>query len=561
MAILHSLEIKNFRGIKEFNHEFYNNRLVCLVGRGDSGKTTILDAISYVLSSSWNITFYDSDFYNCDIETPIEIIANLIDIPDFLLKDKYGFQIRGFNKDSGIIEDEIGENSEPAVSIRLAVDSELEPSWTLINNRTEPINITASARAKLNSFLISDYTDNHFSWGKGKPLYSLLKLELEKETSEDKNVILDALREAKTKIDDNSFDDFDKVIEKVVIASKEFGVKLTDTNTTIDFKDISIKDNRVCLHDSQIPLRQKGKGSKRLVSMSIQSLISEIGGIVMIDEIEQGLEPDRVKNLIRSLERKRQGQIFITSHSQNVIEELDASNLYIVNNDDGICTLIECNEEFQSLVRACPEAIYANKVIVCEGKTELGLCRAIDENRILQGLSSFSENGVVYTLGEGNNFTGRAERLFNLSKKVCVFCDSDVDDKLAPTKDELKGFDIPIFDCDEGLAIEQQLFNDMNWEGIQDIVKYLLKEMSLDSVSQSVNSKYDGELANDWLNNDEDAKRIALGLASKSNKNGWFKRIDHGEVIGNVFYKNREVITETKLFSIIDGISNWIDSE
>lgn len=561
MAILHSLEINNFRGIKEFKHDFYKNRLVCFVGRGDSGKTTILDAISFVLSSNWNITFYDSDFYKCDIEKPIEIIANLIDIPDSLLKDKYGLQIRGFNKDSGLLEDEIGVDSEPAISIKLCVDSELEPSWTLINSRNEPLHITASARAKLNSFLISDYTDNHFSWGKGKPLYSLLKLELEKESKEDKNVILDALREAKAKIDENSFDDFDKVVEKVVNSSKDFGVKLEDTNTTIDFKDISIKDNRVCLHDNQIPFRQKGKGSKRLVSMSIQSLISEIGGIVMIDEIEQGLEPDRVKNLTRSLERKRQGQIFITSHSQNVIEELDASNLYMVNNDDGICSLVECNEEFQSILRACPEAIYASRVIVCEGKTELGICRAMDEYRILQGLPSFSENGVVYTLGEGNNFTIRAERLLRLNKKVCVFCDSDVDHKLTPTKDELKALDIPIFDCNEGLAIEQQLFNDMNWEGIQDIMKYLLQEMTLDSITQSVNSKYEGELSKDWLNQDEMATRTALGITSKSNKNSWFKRIDHGEAIGNIFYQNIGNLTKTKFFSILDGIYNWVDSE
>ncbi|NLC31410.1 MAG: ATP-binding protein, partial [Candidatus Moranbacteria bacterium] len=43
MAILHSLEIKNFRGIKDFKQEFFQEKLVCLVGRGDSGKSTILD--------------------------------------------------------------------------------------------------------------------------------------------------------------------------------------------------------------------------------------------------------------------------------------------------------------------------------------------------------------------------------------------------------------------------------------------------------------------------------------------------------------------------------------
>ncbi|KOH43484.1 ATP-dependent nuclease [Sunxiuqinia dokdonensis] len=561
MALLHSLEIKNFRGIKEFHHQFFPNKFICLVGRGDSGKTTILDAISYVLSSNWNITLYDSDFYNCDIKNPIEILATLIDLPETLLKGKYGFQIRGFNLETRFIEDEISEKSEPAITIRLFIDKELEPSWTLINGRNEPIPITANARAKLNSFLISDYTDNHFSWGKGRPLYSLLKLELDHETAEEKNIILEALREAKTKIDENSFEDFRNVIEKVVKASKDFGIKLSDANTTIDFRDISIKDNRVCLHDAQIPFRQKGKGSKRLLSMSIQSLIAAAGGIVLVDEVEQGLEPDRIKNLIRSLQKKRRGQIFMTTHSQNVIEELEASNIYLAKNESGVCSLTVCNEEFQSIVRACPEAMYAKKVIVCEGKTELGICRAVDEYRISLGLPSFSENGIVYTLGEGNNFPKRAELLVRLNKKACVFCDSDKDGELAPTKEELKAIDIKIFDCEEGLAIEQQLFNDMNWNGIQNIIKYLLPDMSFERITQSVESKFEGNLPDDWLNQDDEKIRKALGLASKSNKNGWFKRIDHGEVIGNIFYQNIEELAGTRLFSILENISKWVDNE
>jgi len=47
------------------------------------------------------------------------------------------------------------------------------------------------------------------------------------------------------------------------------------------------------------------------------------GGIILIDEIEQGLEPDRIKNLIRSLYKNTKGQIFIATHSQGVIEELE----------------------------------------------------------------------------------------------------------------------------------------------------------------------------------------------------------------------------------------------
>ena len=41
----------------------FARELVCLVGRGDSGKTTLLEAIKCVFSPVWNHSFYDVDFY------------------------------------------------------------------------------------------------------------------------------------------------------------------------------------------------------------------------------------------------------------------------------------------------------------------------------------------------------------------------------------------------------------------------------------------------------------------------------------------------------------------
>lgn len=43
MPKLHHLHIENFRGIKLFDHTF-NGGLTCIIGRGDSGKTTILNS-------------------------------------------------------------------------------------------------------------------------------------------------------------------------------------------------------------------------------------------------------------------------------------------------------------------------------------------------------------------------------------------------------------------------------------------------------------------------------------------------------------------------------------
>lgn len=62
MQIL-QLSIKNFRGIKEFKQTFGEKQIICFVGKGDSGKSTILEAISLALAPVWNIAFNDDDFY------------------------------------------------------------------------------------------------------------------------------------------------------------------------------------------------------------------------------------------------------------------------------------------------------------------------------------------------------------------------------------------------------------------------------------------------------------------------------------------------------------------
>lgn len=83
MALLHNIKIKNFRGIQNFDQNF-GYGLIYIIGRGDSGKSTILEVINLVLSSSWSIIFYDSDFYNCQTDAPIEIEATLRSCFEFI---------------------------------------------------------------------------------------------------------------------------------------------------------------------------------------------------------------------------------------------------------------------------------------------------------------------------------------------------------------------------------------------------------------------------------------------------------------------------------------------
>lgn len=62
-----NLEIANFKGIKNAFITFpKDSRVVCLIGAGDSTKSTILQAIEWILWPSWNLPASDSDFFECD---------------------------------------------------------------------------------------------------------------------------------------------------------------------------------------------------------------------------------------------------------------------------------------------------------------------------------------------------------------------------------------------------------------------------------------------------------------------------------------------------------------
>ena len=90
-----TLEIQNFRGIKHSKITFPEKRILCLVGAGDSTKSTLLEAIRWNLLQGWVINVTDSDFYKCNTEEPIIIRGTYTEIPDTLIsEEKYGFFLR-----------------------------------------------------------------------------------------------------------------------------------------------------------------------------------------------------------------------------------------------------------------------------------------------------------------------------------------------------------------------------------------------------------------------------------------------------------------------------------
>lgn len=575
MAKIIQLDIKNYRGIKDLSLSFLPKQsLICLIGRGDVGKTTVLEAISSVLSSNWNLSFYDTDFYDCNVNKDIEISASLIDFPEtFLLDNKFGLYVRGYDtKKQEILDDVTNVFTDeiiPVLTIKLLVDKSLEPQWTVSSNRDqEDKPISSSDRERLNCYMISDFVDRHFSWNKGNPLYAILKSTNSNIELQNENIIIQCLRDAKLAIDRNGFNSLDQATNVVIEQAAMLGLNIFDTKTTLDSRELSIKDGRISLHENSVPFRLKGKGAKRLASIAIQSAIIQIGGIMLIDEIEQGQEPDRIVQIARSLKENGVGQIFITTHSREAICELGAEPLLLLRKDELTDDILDeqlnwDDDKLQSTVRACPEAFFAKKIIICEGATEVGICRALDNWRKSKKMSSMSFQNCAYVDGKGNTLIDRVNKINEVGIRTALLCDSDCTE-VNKLKSNWRGEGIAIIDCDNELSIEKQVFQDLPWAAILQAVDYVIRSQKKteDALIASLKEKFPNKekFPENWRISDTKEMRMTLAHASISKDKEWFKSIYQGEALGEIIFKffdNMEPTTHLK--QMLSNLSKWVD--
>ena len=570
MAKLRHLKISHFRGIDSFEQSF-SNGITCIIGRGDSCKSTILDAIAYTFAQSWSLRLNDSDFYNCDPSSPIIIEGTVSDIPDDLIV-KYHNHLRGITSDGRLIDDMESDDAieaQEVLTVRLSVSKDLEPSWDVVSyNGTEPSTIKSTDRGKLNIFSVSDYSDRHFSLNKGNPLYSLYRQLNNEPHPENENLVLNVVRDAKNAFDDNLGLRFESVIEKIKSVAGELGITLNEMKAMLDHKDIAISENKVSIHEDGIPFRLKGKGSKRLLSLAIQLALTQPSGIILIDEIEQGLEPDRVQHLVNVLSKYEDKQIIITTHSSNVIVEIPCTSLFIMRK--GSYNLQHVEGEMQGCIRKNPEAFFARKIIVCEGATEIGFCRSINEYRISHNKTSASCMGIRFADGAGNEMINYVLGFKDLSYPTALFCDSDCVN-INNRKQEFRDLEINVIDSEDNCSIEQQVFKDVPWNVVKALIKIAIEKVIDDDgktyeeaekkIFDATNAQLDCRMAQmtNWYQNESDDLRTALGLAAK-NKN-WYKKQTYGERMGRCILTSYSDLAEScRLKFIIDSISNWIDA-
>lgn len=532
MSCIRRITIKNYKGIKFLSQDFGKERFVVLIGRGDLGKSTILSAIHAVLSPSWNITFSDLDFHNQDTSCPIEIEAELYDIPNELLTDrKFGLYIANDLKDGKC------QISDFSIIIKLSVDESLEPHWVVKARHESELEdkvISAQDRALFAVNFISDYTDNQFAYNKLSPLYSLTKSSLDNNKQID-YIKSQTLRAISASVSDTEMIELNRPLSQLTTTAKLLGLSLGNLSAGIDIKENPYSGNSIALHETnenvKLPFRLHGKGSKRLMSLAIQMDLSRVGGIALIDEIEQGLEPDRIATLVRLFKRMNKGQVFITTHSMNVILETNASNLFILNKNRN--SLFQVSNDMNDCRRSNPQAFFGKKLIVCEGKTECGFLRSLDSWIEKKYDANFSTNGVVIVnAGGGDKIYTYSLKLKELGYDVCVFADNDVSEELKNSINSAKEASIPLFLCEKGYCLEKEVIISISWNAFVLLTQCSQENFPYNNIE--ITAEMQKRIQNASQTEDREKIREEIFKKATQKRQEWFKHIQGGEFLGNL---------------------------
>jgi len=433
------VDIAHFRGIEHLSWRISKGtHFLALIGPGDSAKSTILSAIDMALSDRWNLAIADTDFYQCDIEEPISIRVALSDLPAAIRQhDTLGMSLAGID-DAGELYEDPDDDHDSCVVVSLTVDKNLEPAWTAYRpNKPEPtVTVTAAARRLIGAYKIDERVDNHLRWSRTSALGRLT--EAKHGANE---LLLNASREARGAVSAAIPAELSELVETVeqrlhTLGSGEF----KDLKPGLD-QSLSTSTGNLALYEGVVPLTNYGLGSRRLAGVAAQQLANAGKGIILVDEIEYGLEPHRLVNLLTCMkDRTTSSLALVTTHSPTALRNVDVDDLAIVRRDSlgkvTVQSFAPDHTELQKVLRASPEAFLARRVVLVEGATEYGFVLELLDgwNRELAatGEPSSAALGVEVVQGSGNATIERARVLADLGYDVVLFIDSDVEkDRLA----------------------------------------------------------------------------------------------------------------------------------
>lgn len=563
------LSVKNFRGIKHLEWDLAEQSICCLIGVGDSAKTTVLDAVEAALSPRW-MTFNEADFHHANTADEIVVEVTIGELSRSLLSDgRFGLYLRGLSP-TGQLNDEPEDSDEPVLTVRLSVDATMEPVWSLVCDRY-PVPRILSNRDRAMFCLVRLAGDEarHLTWAQGSVLSKMT--EANDETAQ---MLARAYRSARQSADLGSIPELAKAAESAETAARSLGAYINQSyGPDLELGRGGFSSGSVALHDGLVPLRLAGLGTRRLATLAVQrSAISE-GAIVLVDELEQGLEPHRVLGAMAQLKKWQReaetanlakGQILMTTHSDVVLAELPPTSLFVVSRSaKSVCDIKHASSkgDISRILKGAPRALFARRILLCEGATELGLMLGLREYYPSRhdGVP-IEQLGAAIIDGGGNAAPPLALALKALGYDVGLFRDSDVKLK-SKVAAELNDAGVKVIEYGGELNTERAVFlsaSGVQVEALLDLVAGFISEPTLmDHLEKAFPEVDVSQHFDEWdfINKHSEFLQRMSDLAGDKS---WFKNAERGRAISSVVTEIVAGESTAALGVCLNSIERWL---
>jgi len=424
--IIYRLAIERFRCITRFSwHPAKGVNLI--LGGGDVGKTTILDAIALLLSPTNPTTLADTDYHarNIDAGFVIEAIVSLPPESGINQQTKASWPW-DWNGSEAVVPTMDGDGAmkgEPVYRLRVRGTEDLELAYEIVQPDGNADTLSVGLRRSIGLVRLSgdDRNDRDLRLVQGSALDRLLsdralrsRLASELAKSDVTEQLTDPAKQALKALD---------LVFKTKSLPDGLDLAITGGQGLSITALIGLTAKR---EGVQLPLASWGSGTRRFAALAIAEQNQGEAPITLVDEVERGLEPYRQRFLMDDLQAGT-SQVFVTTHSPSAISAASNASLWYVDHTGGIGQLASAAVARQR--KTDPETFLARLAVVAEGATEFGFASALLEKAFA---SSLQKHGVHVTDGGGHEATlGLLEALAAGGLRFGGFAD---DEKKHPTR-------------------------------------------------------------------------------------------------------------------------------
>jgi putative ATP-dependent endonuclease of OLD family len=371
-----------------------------ILGGGDAGKSTILEAVALLLSPNNSTVLTDADYYGRRIADGF-VIQAIMFLPtgcgiDYQLKPCWPWEWNGADAVVPSADTDNSTQGFPVYRLQVRGNEDLELVYEIVQPDETTDHFSASLRRSIGLVKLGgdDRNDRDLRLVQGSALDRLLsdkslrsrmanelaKSEVKSQLIPDKQAALESLNQAFKQ--QNLPNQLDLAIIGGQGASVASMAGLTATRDGVS-----------------LPLASWGAGTRRLSALAIAEQNQGPAPITVVDELERGLEPYRQRALTEKLQSRR-SQVFITTHSPFVLEAASNATFWHIDSNGRIGQL-EGNKI--SKIRASDPGTFLSRLaVIAEGETEVGFVSTLLERALGSPLKDF---GVHVCYCEGNDNT------------------------------------------------------------------------------------------------------------------------------------------------------------